>query len=74
VKVSVTLSRELLKVLDRRAARRGMSRSDFIAAAIRAFTGQPTRTEQDARDLEIINRNAHFLNQEAADVLEYQSL
>ena len=31
-----------------------------------------TRNEQNARDLEIINRRADFLNQEARDVLEYQ--
>jgi DNA-binding protein HU-beta len=31
-----------------------------------------TRSEQNARDLEIINRRADFLNREASDVLEYQ--
>lgn len=31
-----------------------------------------TRNEQNARDLEIINRRADFLNREASDVLGYQ--
>jgi hypothetical protein len=30
------------------------------------------RRQQDARDLEIINRRADHLNREAADVLTYQ--
>jgi len=31
------------------------------------------RAARDARDLEIINRNAERLNHEALDVLEYQA-
>jgi len=31
-----------------------------------------TRNEQNARDLEIINRHAEFFNREARDILEYQ--
>ena len=31
-----------------------------------------TRQERDARDIEIINRNADALNEEALDVLSYQ--
>jgi len=31
------------------------------------------RNEQNTRDLEILNRRAEFLNQEANDVLEYQA-
>jgi len=32
------------------------------------------REEQNARDLEILNRRADALNKEAAEVLEYQVL
>ena len=46
--------------------------SDFIETAVWTFIGQLIRDEQNARDLEIINRRADFLNQEAADVLAYQ--
>jgi uncharacterized protein len=33
---------------------------------------QVLQNEQNARDLEIINRRTDFLNQEASEVLEYQ--
>ena len=72
VKTSITLSEELLKAIDKRAKQFRKNRSDFIEAAIRAFVGQLLRDEQNARDLEIINRRADYLNQEAADVLEDQ--
>ncbi len=72
VKTSVTLSEELLKVADKRARQQKRTRSDFIEAAVRAFVQQLVRDEQNARDLEIINRKAEFLNREASDVLEYQ--
>ena len=72
VKTSITLSEELLKAIDKRAKQFKKNRSDFIEAAIRAFVGQLLRDEQNARDLEIINRRADYLNQEAADVLEYK--
>ncbi len=72
VKASITLSEELLKVIDKRAKQHKKNRSDFFEAAVWAFIGQLIRDEQNARDLEIINRRADFLNQEAADVLAYQ--
>jgi len=72
VKTSITLSEELLKVIDKRAKQYKKNRSDFVEAAVWAFIGQMIRDEQNAKDLEIINRRADFLNQEAADVLAYQ--
>ena len=71
VKTSITLSEELLKAIDKRV-KQYKNRSDFIEAAVWAFIGQMIRDEQNARDLEIINRRADHLNQEAADVLTYQ--
>jgi len=73
VKTSITLSEDLLKVIDVCAKQR-KNRSDFIEAAVRAFIGQMMREEQNARDLEIINRRADHLNKEAVDVLAYQSV
>jgi metal-responsive CopG/Arc/MetJ family transcriptional regulator len=70
VKTSITLSEDLLRVIDRRAGR--SSRSEFIERALRAFIAHIIRNEQDARDVEIINERADYLNQEAADVLGYQ--
>ncbi len=74
VKTSITLSEEVLKAVDKRAKQHKKTRSDFIEAAVRAFIAQLIRKEQDARDLEIINRRADFLNREASEVLEYQVL
>lgn len=72
VKTSITISEELLKVVDKRAKQYKKNRSDFIEAAVWAFIGKLIRDEQNARDLEILNRRADFLNQEAAEVLAYQ--
>ena len=74
VKTSITLSDELLKTVDRRSKQQRRTRSDFIELAVRAFIQQLIREEQNARDLEIINRHADALNKEAAEVLEYQVL
>ena len=73
VKTSITLSEELLEAVDRRARQHKKTRSDFIEVAVGAFIAQAMRNEQNARDLEIINRRADFLNQEASEVLEYQA-
>ena len=72
VKTSITLSQELLRAVDKRTRQCKRTRSDFIEAALRAFIRQLIRDERNARDLEIINRRADSLNQEAADVLAYQ--
>ena len=71
VKTSVTLSEDLVEAIDKRS---GLfkNRSDFIEAAVRAFIAQMIRAEQNAKDLAIINQRADRLNQEAADVPEYQ--
>jgi metal-responsive CopG/Arc/MetJ family transcriptional regulator len=71
VKISITLSEELLRAIDHRAKQHEKTRPNFIEAAVRAFIRRLTRDEQNARDLDIINRCADFLNQEASDVLEY---
>jgi metal-responsive CopG/Arc/MetJ family transcriptional regulator len=72
VKISATLSEELLRAIDDRAKREERTRSDLIEAALWAFIERRTRKEQNAHDLATINRHAGFLNKEAADVLEYQ--
>jgi metal-responsive CopG/Arc/MetJ family transcriptional regulator len=72
VKTSITISDELLKVVDKRAKQYKKNRSDFIETAISVFIRQLIRDEENARDLEILNRRADYLNQEATDVLAYQ--
>jgi len=71
VKTSVTLSENLIKAIDLRVGS-DKTRSAFIEKAMWVFIAQMIRDEQNARDLDIINRRAERLNREAADVLEYQ--
>ncbi|MGA2463199.1 MAG: ribbon-helix-helix domain-containing protein [Thermodesulfobacteriota bacterium] len=71
VKTSITLSEDLLKAIDKYTGEY-KNRSEFIEKAIQSFIRQLIRRQQDARDLEIINQRADYLNREAADVLTYQ--
>ncbi len=70
VKTSVTLPRDLLERIDRADP----NRSAFLERAGRAYLARMEKTRRDARDAEIINRNADRLNKEALDVLDYQGL
>jgi len=72
-KISITLSREVLAGIDRLAGSKH-SRSAFIERILRRFLRDKARAEANARDLERINRAAERLNQEAADVLQYQAI
>jgi metal-responsive CopG/Arc/MetJ family transcriptional regulator len=71
VKTSITLSEDLLKIIDQFSGQY-KNRSDFLEVAARALIAQLLRDAQNAKDLEILNRRAHVLNREAADVLTYQ--
>jgi len=69
IKTSITLSEDLLMVVDRYAPE---NRSEFIEKALRVFIARLAREEQNARDVRIINEKAAALNKEALDVLGYQ--
>ncbi len=71
-KTSITLSGSLLRGLDEHA-KDFRSRSEFIESAVRHFIACLERREAERKDLEIINRRAAALNEEAADVLTYQA-
>jgi metal-responsive CopG/Arc/MetJ family transcriptional regulator len=71
-KTSVTLSPEVLKGIDRLAGSK-QSRSAFIETVLQQYLRQRARAQRDARDMEIINRNAQQLNRDALDGLEYQA-
>jgi metal-responsive CopG/Arc/MetJ family transcriptional regulator len=71
-KTSITLSRDVRIEIDR-AAGSQQSRSAYVEAVLRDHLRQRARAQRDARDLEIINRNAERLNREALDGLEYQA-
>lgn len=70
-KISVTLTDDLVHEIDEHA--KGFkSRSDLVEAAVQRFIAHLERKEAEERDIEIINRNADFLNSEAEDFLELQ--
>lgn len=71
-KTSITLSREILTGIDLIAGQK-QSRSAFIENVLREHIRAKARAERDARDLEIINRNAKRLNRDAEDGLELQA-
>jgi metal-responsive CopG/Arc/MetJ family transcriptional regulator len=71
VKTSVTLPAELLRSLDRVAGGQG-NRSRFIEQAVRDLLDARAKADRDAKEIALINRHADRLNEEAADVLDYQ--
>ncbi|HXT97847.1 MAG TPA: ribbon-helix-helix domain-containing protein [Polyangia bacterium] len=71
VKTSVTLPADLLRSLDRAGGGQG-NRSRLIEQAVRELLDARARAERDAREIALINKHADRLNEEAADVLEYQ--
>jgi metal-responsive CopG/Arc/MetJ family transcriptional regulator len=70
VKTSVTLPEDLLATIDRVDS----NCSAFVERVARAYLAHLERGRREARDVEIINRNAERLNAEARDVLGYQRL
>ena len=70
VKTSVTLPADLLESIDEVDP----NRSAFIERASKAYLARIEKARREQRDLAIINANAERLNQEAEDVLGYQSL
>ncbi len=71
-KTSVTLSEDVLRLIDENA-KGEKNRSAFIEAAVRAYLEVVRRHGRDRDDLSIINRLAEKLNSEASDVLSYQA-
>jgi metal-responsive CopG/Arc/MetJ family transcriptional regulator len=71
-KTSITLSSDLLKEIDRTAGKNG-SRSEFIETVLREYFKAKVRAALNARDVELINAHADYLNREAMDVLRYQA-
>jgi metal-responsive CopG/Arc/MetJ family transcriptional regulator len=71
LKTSVTLSEELLKMVDR-AARKGEARSQVLERLVREALAARERKETNERDRDLINRHADALNAEMEDALRYQ--
>ena len=70
-KTSITLSPEALDAVDRIAGS-DSNRSRVIERAVQELAARLLREEREAKDLEILNRNADSLNEEMEDVLAYQ--
>ena len=70
VTTSVTVDKGLLETVDKLSGKDDRSR--FVEAALRAYVAQIIRHKQNGKDLEIINKRADDLNEEALDVFDYQ--
>ena len=70
-KASVTLSGNLLKVIDALAG--SSQRSAWIEHALRSYARRELKQQRRARELELLNRHAKTLNNEGADSAAYQS-
>jgi metal-responsive CopG/Arc/MetJ family transcriptional regulator len=71
-KTSVTLSKEILRDIDRMAGPR-QSRSAFIERVLHEHLRSLERAQTEARELELLNRAADELVPELEDVLRYQA-
>jgi metal-responsive CopG/Arc/MetJ family transcriptional regulator len=71
-KTSITLSTDVLAQLDRLAGSK-RSRSALIEEVLRGYLRGRVRSAKNKRDVERINAAADRLNEEAAEVLEYQA-
>jgi metal-responsive CopG/Arc/MetJ family transcriptional regulator len=71
-KTSITLSRDILAQIDE-YVQGEKNRSAFIELAVRTYMEIMKRKKRDQRDLTIINRLSDKLNQEASEVLKYQT-
>jgi metal-responsive CopG/Arc/MetJ family transcriptional regulator len=70
-KTSITLSKDLIKLIDNYVEGEG-NRSSFIELAVRTYMEILQRNKRDQKDLEVINTISNRLNKEADDVLSYQ--
>jgi len=71
-KTSLTLSEDLLAVLDRMAGPK-VSRSAFIEQILRDYVEGRAQAQRAAREVAAINRHAASLNAEMSDVLSFQA-
>jgi len=71
-KTSITLSSDILKEVDRSAGSKA-SRSAFIEGVLQEYFKVKLREALNARDVELINAHADYLNREMEDVLRYQA-
>lgn len=71
IKTSVTISQELLTVMDE-FLDSDKNRSLFLERAAWNYIEKLRRAQRNARDIDIINQRADYLNTETLDALSYQ--
>lgn len=71
IQTTISISDDLLKILDN-MLNNSLTLSDVIEKALREYVQKNKQKNQDDQDLEILNKNADALNEEAIDVLQYQ--
>jgi metal-responsive CopG/Arc/MetJ family transcriptional regulator len=71
VQTSVMLPENLLSTISQ-LSEKGKTLSDFIETALQLYIAKLNHSDNSYKDIEIINRNADALNQEAEDDLQYQ--
>lgn len=69
VKCSITMSKQLLRGVDKYAGPRG-NRSAVVELAVKQFLERERRNERNRRDLALIDKYADELNAEAAALTE----
>ena len=72
IKTSITLSEQLLANIDE-LRQPNTNRSAFIEEAMWTVIHQMHRDAQTAKDIEIINRRADYLDEETRDALSFQA-
>ena len=72
VKTSITLSQEILDLIDHYVEGES-NRSAFIELALKTYLELIKRNKRDTEDLQILNNISEKLNREALDVLQYQA-
>ena len=71
IQTSVILSENLLSTIEQ-LSDKDKTLSDFIETALQFYIMKLKRFEESSKDIEIINKNADYLNQETQDALQYQ--
>ena len=80
-KTTFSIEPEIMHIVHQIANEEGCTQEDVIREALKNYIQHISRPkpkdigryeELNARDLEIINQRAEYLNQEADDVLKYQ--
>jgi metal-responsive CopG/Arc/MetJ family transcriptional regulator len=70
-KISITLENDLVSALEKYAYPE-QNRSEMIEEAVRLYIGKIEGEQRNVRERLLLDKIADRLNQEAAEVLEYQ--